>query len=106
MPDFSLSLVSGPQEGEDTLEGVVEILNNKGLHARAAAKFVKTVSEYDAQVWVMHGHRQVPGASLMGLLMLAAGKGSILTLKVQGSQRAEALNALKQLVGDLFYEGC
>ena len=100
VPSFS----DTSKEDDHCLTCVVEIINHKGLHARAAAKFVKIVSEYDADVWVLHGIRKVPGNSLMGLLLLAAGKGTKLTLKAQGLQHTQVLEALKSLVENLFHE--
>ena len=58
----------------------IEILNQRGLHARAAAKFVKTASAFEARVDVCHGGREVCGTSIMGLMMLAASKGSVISV--------------------------
>ena len=63
-----------PREG--AIVRVLEICNKKGLHARASAKFVQTVEQFDAEVWVTKGHETVGGTSIMGLMMLAAGTGT------------------------------
>ena len=76
----------------------LKILNKRGLHARAAAKFVRTVGQFDAAVRVTHGGQTVSGLSIMGLMMLAAGIGSDIEVSVSGAQAAEAMAALTELV--------
>ncbi|MEL6678151.1 MAG: HPr family phosphocarrier protein [Pseudomonadota bacterium] len=83
----------------------VEIINERGLHARASAKFVSMVAEYDAQVRVTVDGETVPGDSLLGLLMLAAGPGTQVTIEATGPQEAETLEALTGLIADRFGEG-
>ncbi|MDX1975637.1 MAG: HPr family phosphocarrier protein [Rickettsiales bacterium] len=86
-------------------EITVEIINKKGLHARAAAKFVKVVAGCDAQVRVTKiGGDTVPGGSILGLMMLGAEAGTKLTLIAEGMQAAEVLEALRTLIGDRFGE--
>lgn len=82
----------------------VTICNKKGLHARAAAKFVQTASEYDAAVTVTKDGMSVTGRSIMGLMMLAAAKGTSICLASEGSQAEEALSALRALVENRFDE--
>lgn len=82
----------------------VTIRNQKGLHARAAAKFVKTASAYDAQVEVEKGGQEVPGSSIMGLMMLAAAPGCEIELRVTGPQSEDCLSALVALVERKFDE--
>lgn len=87
-----------------SLSGDVVIPNIKGLHARASAEFVKTAEGFDADVRVSHEGQTVVGTSIMGLMMLAAGKGCILRIETKGPQAREALDALVALVGAGFYE--
>ena len=87
-------------------EAVVTIRNRKGLHARASAKFVKCAESYDAMVTVTREGHQVGGTSIMGLMMLAAGPGSVLHMSAVGPQAPEALQALVALVEDGFGEDC
>ena len=65
----------------------VEIVNKKGLHARASAKFVQTAEQFDAAITVTRGHETVGGTSIMGLMMLAAGPGITITIKATGEGR-------------------
>ena len=83
---------------------IVEILNQRGLHARASAKFVKLAATFDAQVNVTKDGSTVDARSIMGLMMLAAGLGSTIDISAQGRQAEEALEALCQLVADRFDE--
>lgn len=82
----------------------LEIKNQKGLHARAAAAFVKTVEKFDAQVTVERIGQSVSGCSIMGLMMLAAAKGTSIAVKTSGRQAQEALQALTELVDNKFGE--
>lgn len=81
------------------------IVNKLGLHARAAAKFVTTASSYQAAIQVTKGGRIVNGKSIMGVMMLAAGKGSVITLSADGPDAETALDGLATLVADRFGEG-
>ena len=82
----------------------VEIANQRGLHARASAKFVKVAAGFDAQVNVSKDGSTVDARSIMGLMMLAAGLGCCIEISAQGPQAQEALDALAQLVADRFDE--
>jgi phosphocarrier protein HPr len=82
----------------------VEIVNKKGLHARASAKFVQMAEQYNAAIIVTRGHETVGGTSIMGLMMLAAATGSTITIQATGKQAAEALEALVALVSNRFGE--
>lgn len=84
----------------------VELLiqNQKGLHARAAAAFVKSVSDFDAEVTVSKNGQEVDGSSILGLMMLGASKGSTITVKASGNEAQEAINAVSVLVNSLFGE--
>ena len=81
-----------------------EIRNTKGLHARAAAKFCKTAGLFNAEVKVSKGATEVSGCSIMGLMMLAAGIGSVIQIRASGPQAEAALDALCTLVGNKFDE--
>ena len=83
---------------------VLEICNKKGLHARASAKFVQTVEKFDAEVKVKRGNEVVGGTSIMGLMMLAAGPGTSITIEASGNQAAEVVDALAALVSGRFTE--
>jgi len=82
----------------------VDIINKLGLHARAAAKFVTCASRYTSDVKVEFNRREVNGKSIMGVMMLAAAKGSKLTLMVEGDDEQEATSALEALIADRFGE--
>jgi phosphocarrier protein HPr len=82
----------------------VEIVNKKGLHARASAKFVQTAELFDADITVIRGNESVGGTSIMGLMMLAAGPGISITIKATGKEAAEAVEALCALVTSRFGE--
>ena len=83
---------------------VLEICNKKGLHARASAKFVQTVERFDCEVKVKRGQEVVGGTSIMGLMMLAAGPGTSITIEASGNQAAEVVDALAALVSGRFTE--
>ena len=83
----------------------LEIKNIKGLHARASAKFVETVEEFDASALVEKDGIETTGDSIMGLLMLAASRGTFIDVRTSGAQATELADALEALVGDLFGEG-
>jgi phosphocarrier protein HPr len=83
----------------------LEIINEKGLHARASAKFVEVVEAHDATAEVMKDGMSVPGDSIMGLLMLAASRGTSILVRISGAQQAELAQALRDLVADRFGEG-
>lgn len=80
------------------------INNRNGLHARPAAMFVKTASRYRSDVWVEKDGEKVNGKSIMGLMMLAAGKGSVLEVEADGEDAETVLADLKKLVETAFGE--
>lgn len=82
----------------------LEIVNQRGLHARASAKFVKCVEVYDANVTVSRDGQSVPGTSIMGLMMLAASIGTLVTVEASGPQAEQAMQALQNLVASKFDE--
>jgi len=82
----------------------VEIVNKKGLHARASAKFVQTAEQFDAAITVTRGHETVGGTSIMGLMMLAAGPGITIIIKATGKDATAAVDTLYKLVANKFGE--
>ena len=82
----------------------VEIINERGLHARASAKFVKTAAQFDAEVRVSRDGQTVDAQSIMGMMMLAAGIGSTVEISAEGPDAEAALEALVQLIADRFNE--
>jgi phosphocarrier protein len=81
-----------------------EIVNKLGLHARASAKLTQVASGFAAEVWLSRNGRRVNAKSIMGVMMLAAGKGSRITLEAQGEDADAALAALAQLIAGRFGE--
>ena len=94
------------QEGasSDQVRRQLTIMNSRGLHARASAKFVKCAEQFDANVQVTKDGNTVPGTSIMGLMMLGAQTGSKIDVEASGNQAAAALEALRELVEDRFGE--
>lgn len=88
----------------NTVEAKITIVNKLGLHARAAARFVGLAGGFEATIQLSKGERKVDGKSIMGVMMLAAGKGSELILYATGNDSAAAITALSELVADRFGE--
>jgi len=86
------------------LETEVVICNQKGLHARAAAAFVKCVADIDADVWVEKDGQEVDGSSILSLMMLAASKGTSVKIKASGNEAQKAIDNLTLLVNNRFGE--
>jgi phosphocarrier protein len=82
----------------------IPIINKRGLHARASAKFVKMVEQFDAEVLVTRGGETVGGTSIMGLMMLSAGPGTSIIVSATGADAEAAVAALAELVGNKFNE--
>ena len=82
----------------------VRIINRLGLHARAAASFVKLASSYDSDVFLVYGEQSVNGKSIMGIMMLAASQGTDLLLEVNGADETAAARALLELINKRFGE--
>ena len=82
-----------------------EIINKLGLHARAAAKLTQLAARYQCEVSLARNGRKVNAKSIMGVMMLAAGKGSMVTLETDGADEAEAMDAIVALIADYFGEG-
>ncbi len=89
---------------QPSAQTVVTILNERGLHARAAAKFVKLAGNFDAEVTVVKNGTAVSGSSILGLMMLAAAPGCELELRAQGPAATAALGALAELIAKKFDE--
>jgi phosphocarrier protein HPr len=81
------------------------IVNKLGLHARASAKLTKLAGSFPCEVWMARGDRRVNAKSIMGVMMLAAGIGTEVTLETSGEREQEAMNALLALINDKFGEG-
>ncbi|TMH61145.1 MAG: HPr family phosphocarrier protein [Betaproteobacteria bacterium] len=82
-----------------------EIVNRLGLHARAAAKLTHIASGFQSEIWLSRSGRRVNAKSIMGVMMLAAGKGSTVKIEANGADAEAALAALKKLIADRFGEG-
>lgn len=82
----------------------LEIKNRKGLHARAAAAFVKAIENLDARVEVERIGQAVDGCSIMGLMMLSASKGTVITVTAEGAEAQKALDELTRLINNKFGE--
>ncbi|MCB1984641.1 MAG: HPr family phosphocarrier protein [Burkholderiales bacterium] len=83
----------------------VEIINKLGLHARASAKLTKLASQYNCEVWITGNNRRVNAKSIMGVMTLAASKGTTIQIETSGEQETEAMDALVALIEDYFGEG-
>ncbi|HET9701229.1 MAG TPA: HPr family phosphocarrier protein [Burkholderiales bacterium] len=83
----------------------VEIVNKLGLHARASAKLTQVAGQFQSEVWLTRNGRRVNGKSIMGVMMLAANKGSTLSIETAGPDEDAAIDALVQLIHDKFGEG-
>ena len=83
----------------------VEIVNKLGLHARASAKLTQLAAKYQCDVSMVRNGRRVNAKSIMGVMMLAAGKGATVTLETEGPDEQEAIDALAALIADYFGEG-
>lgn len=83
----------------------ITIINKLGLHARAAAKFVSTCSAFASTVQASNGEQTVDGKSIMSVMMLAASKGTVLNIEVEGEDEQEAFEAIETLINNRFDEG-
>jgi phosphocarrier protein len=83
----------------------VEIVNKLGLHARASAKLTQVASSFKCEVWLSRNGRRVNAKSIMGVMMLAAGKGAAIVIDADGEDADAALAALQKLIADKFDEG-
>ena len=81
------------------------IVNRLGLHARASAKLTQVANSFKSEVWLSRNGRRVNAKSIMGVMMLAAGKGASVTVEAEGADADAALRAIRQLIADKFGEG-
>jgi phosphocarrier protein len=95
---------NGASAAPATVRRIATICNQRGLHARASARFVKTAALFDADVRVRKNGTEVSGRSIMGLMMLAAAPGTVVELSASGPQAAEAVRALADLIECKFNE--
>lgn len=87
------------------IKTTVTISNKLGLHARASAKLTKLASSFPCEVFLTRNDRRVNAKSIMGVMMLAAGKGAKVTLEIDGPDEGDAMDAIVALIGDCFGEG-
>ena len=89
---------------DKALKRRLQIVNQLGLHARAAAKFVQTAGRYHADIWVTHKAQRVNGKSIMGIMMLAASQNTWLDVEIEGEEAEQAMSAIEKLLEDKFGE--
>jgi phosphocarrier protein HPr len=94
----------GPTVPAGAISRELQIVNKRGLHARASAKFVQMVERFNAEIWVTRGSETVGGTSIMGLMMLAAGPGTSVIVSATGPEAEAALDAIAELVAGKFNE--
>ncbi len=87
------------------LQQDAQIINKLGLHARASAKLTQLASQYPCEVWLSRNGRRVNAKSIMGVMMLAAAKGSTINIETTGEKEQEAMTAITALIADYFGEG-
>jgi phosphocarrier protein HPr len=95
---------AGPTIPAGAISREVPIINKRGLHARASAKFVQMVERFNAEIWVTRGSETVGGTSIMGLMMLSAGPGTSIVVSAAGPEAEKALDAITELVASKFNE--
>jgi phosphocarrier protein HPr len=95
---------AGPTVPPGAVSRELPIINKRGLHARASAKFVQMVERFSAEVWVTRGGETVGGTSIMGLMMLSAGPGTTIVVSATGPDAQAAIDALTELVASKFNE--
>ena len=83
----------------------IEVTNKLGLHARAAAKLTKLASQFVSEIFIVKGARRVNAKSIMGVMMLAAGKGTVVQIQADGGDEQDALQAIRELFDEKFGEG-
>jgi phosphocarrier protein len=102
--DGSVEHIPGPNVPTGAVSKELLIINKRGLHARASAKFVQTVERFNAEVWVTRGSETVGGRSIMGLMMLAAAPGTTIVVSAIGPEADAAVQAITELVESKFNE--
>jgi phosphocarrier protein HPr len=83
----------------------IEIVNKLGMHARASAKLTQLAGQFTAEIWISRDARKVNAKSIMGVMMLAAAKGSVVAIETDGADEVQAMMALVALINDKFGEG-
>jgi phosphocarrier protein len=102
--DVSPENNAGPSIPPGALSREIPIINKRGLHARASAKFVQLVERFNAEIWVTRGGETVGGTSIMGLMMLSAGPGTSIVVSAAGPEAEAAITAITDLVASKFNE--
>jgi phosphocarrier protein len=102
--DASVENIPGPAVPTGAVSKDLLIINKRGLHARASAKFVQMVERFTSEVWVTRGSETVGGRSIMGLMMLAAGPGTTIKVSAIGPDAEQAIKAITELVESKFNE--
>ena len=97
-------LAGATADSAATAQRTVKICNQRGLHARAAARFVKTAAQFNAEIWVRKNGTAVSGRSIMGLMMLAAASGALIEISATGQDAATAVETLARLIECKFDE--
>jgi phosphocarrier protein HPr len=95
---------AGPNIPPGAVSRELPIINKRGLHARASAKFVQMVERFNAEVWVTRGGETVGGTSIMGLMMLSAAPGTSIVVSAAGPEAQAALDAIADLIASKFNE--
>jgi len=103
-PEPAKNLTEAAAQTPSIARRTVEICNQKGLHARAAARFVKTAAQFEADIWVRKNGTAVSGRSIMGLMMLAAASGALVEISATGRDAATAVETLARLIECKFDE--
>ncbi|MEA2865907.1 MAG: phosphocarrier protein HPr [Bradyrhizobium sp.] len=102
--DTSPENIAGPSAPPGSVSRELPIINKRGLHARASAKFVQMVERFNSEVWVTRGNETVGGTSIMGLMMLSAGPGTTIVVSAIGPEAEAAIAAITELVASKFNE--
>ena len=102
--DESPAIIPGPSVPDGAVSKELLIINKRGLHARASAKFVQMVERFNAEIWVTRGGETVGGTSIMGLMMLSAGPGTTIVVSAIGPEAQAAVDAIAELVASKFNE--
>ena len=87
------------------LQREAEIINKLGLHARASARLTQLAGQFKSSIWLIRGGKRVNAKSIMGVMMLAAAKGAIIGIAIDGPDQEAAMNALRELIANCFDEG-
>jgi phosphocarrier protein len=102
---FYLANFNTSASDQHMLQQETTIVNKLGLHARASAKLTQLAANFQAEIWMSRNGRRINAKSIMGVMMLAAGIGSTVTIETEGADEKEAMDALLQLIADKFGEG-